>query len=169
MVENLSKLLQLDYDPREVLGRSVTTVESPHAPFAETESLSYPEREAYTGERLEGDLSRLILEPLGQQTLRALLRFSNRDDLLFCQYGMGAKIGEKWFINHPFDTIDGIEEAESYPTRRGASLHLDIFSRRSIPNLGKVINLEDEKTFVTDKELLTLVRVTLKGRGVEFA
>jgi hypothetical protein len=142
--------------------------DSPHTPFTEDEVYKYPRRGNYTGPQLEADLKALKLSPTAEDTLRALFRFANRPDTRFCQNAMdaeqeGSEGQKKWFIQHPFQDLDGVAEAGAHQSRESL-IHLDIFYPPSLDSLKKLVDYTDETTVVDYRESRAL-RMKMSREG----
>lgn len=132
-------------DPRELTGKSsLSVVESDNSPFKEVEVFRYEGRRNYTGTELEEDIARMGFGDVGKATIRAVFRFANKEGAEFCQAAMAAKYENgMWRFNHPFDDLDGLEEAQRDPVRREPLIHLDLFFPASLERLRKIVNYEN--------------------------
>ncbi len=145
--------------PGNTLGRlTIPKVEVSGEPFTNNEVFAYPERESYTGTELEEEMTRKGLSEAAKFYVRALFRFANSEELQACQFAMSLKDeGGNWMFDHPFEDLDGITESLSNPRRNGA-IHLDIFGPRSLVNLQKFVDFNDETQLIDKRrELLRLI------------
>jgi hypothetical protein len=120
------KVFTSPFDPR-------VRMENPNLKVVEADdsgvqdiTFEYKHRGRFLGRDIEQEIAHLKAYP--KRSVRALLRFSNRQDLRFCQTGMGMKRGGEWLISHPLQEIDGITQSVNFPDSRSATVHLDIFN-----------------------------------------
>ncbi len=156
-------------DPREQLGdRNIKVIEVDDSPLNNI-AFSYEKRGWVFGEEIEKNIN--PLSEFGKRTVRGLLRFSNREDLQFCQTGMKMKKSEGWLIDHPLEDIDGIEMSLQFPETRGATIHLDIFNKESLEKLAAIIDISPNSKELVDvrmgKELKREIQAEISTRKVE--
>jgi hypothetical protein len=165
---NIIKVYALQEDPRILLGNPrLAVIESNDHPFA-NELFSYNGRESYTGKQIEELIGGLHINDIGTTVVRALFRFSNRDDLQFCQVGMGIKNHDGgWLINTPLQDIDGLEQASRQPGSRSLSIHLDVFVPESLQRLDALIGFHDPEHLVGMRDGLKLKGLDKGRRGTE--
>jgi hypothetical protein len=158
--DRIIKVMTSEVDPRVALGRSaLTVVESGGGVFDADETFAYAQRRTYSGDELEEGLAKYGLGEVGQRTVRGLFRFSHNAG--FCQAAMMAKkpipSRNEWLIRHPFEHMDGIEAAQRLPAREGL-IHLDIFFPRSLEDLRRVVDYDDETALVGSMEWIRWFR-----------
>lgn len=160
------KIFASHQDPRESMGKSsLVAWESDSNPFRADEVYEYKDREVYKGVDLERYLNSLGLTDLGKDISRALFRFANRSDTLFCQQTMEARLRDgQWAFNHPFDELDGIAEALQRPTERESGIHLDIFLPSSLQRLQKIVNFNRSENVLRWEEKKEIMR---RGKSVD--
>jgi len=127
-------------DPRIILDNPDLVVVEESDKKLKTDYL-YGDRGAWHAYKLEQYLSeKLGNNSLAIQAARALFRFSNRPDLMFCAVAMEHKKNGSYepLINHPMEEIDGWMYPVNNSTR-WAHLHLDVFFPGSIRILEKRI------------------------------
>jgi len=141
--DRIIKVFASDEDPRTSLGRAALTVlDSDSRPFSGGEVYAYPDRRDFSGDELEEELASKNFGDVGTRTVRALFRFSNQYG--FCQASMAAKFAGAWVMEHPFQHIDGMKIAARLP-RRERTIHLDIFTPRSLGVLKGIVDYDDPK------------------------
>lgn len=174
--DKIIKVYATREDPRRLLKRpDIFVVESNGDPFTEEEFFKYPGRQAYRGQELEESLVERGLTEDAKERFRAIFRFANLPETQFCQYAMPYTQDGKWVFDHPLDIIDGLKLAARNHEGRSAGIHLDIFSARSLANLRKLFDIDQEKRLVDVKtELKRLInnenglRLEGRARGREF-
>jgi hypothetical protein len=111
----------------------------------------YKERGIFTGDEIEARIANLDTFPA--RTVRGLLRFSNREDLRFCQTGMEMKKEGQWLISHPIEDIDGLSTYPLWTDIKNATIHLDIFNANSLKNLSHVLDISRGSSEMLDPKL----------------
>jgi hypothetical protein len=135
-------------DPRVKLNDANLKVAEMDDSALHSEIFGYQERGVFTGSDIENHITNL--NEFAKRSVRALFRFANREDLQFCQTGMQMKKADgQWLIDHPIKDIDSIDFAEKFPTKRSATIHLDIFNKNSLVRLAHILDLSP-----TSKELV---------------
>lgn len=132
-------------------------------------TFEFKDRRVFPGQEIEEKIAGL--DSFAARSVRGLMRFSNREDLCFCQTGMGMKKGTEWLIENPLDDIDGISPGMLVSDVRNAAVHLDIFNEGSLSRLAGILD-----TSPGSKEMLDLktglklkkeIQAELSGSGVE--
>lgn len=169
------KAYAVKQDPKITLKKpGLVVLESTTQPFTKDEVFDYGERGTYKGPKLEEEMQRLGLSAIASQTIRALFRFANAKENAFCQYAMSIQVEGRWFIDHPFGGLHGLDKAIEDPERRSRSIHLDIFTERSLTVLRRIIDFERPELLAKSIEVQRLIngRLFLEGaqgrtRGIE--
>ncbi len=132
------------------------------------EVYSYPDRGVFRGNEIEERI--FYLDDFGKSAVRGLMRFSNRDDLQFCQTGMAMKKGRDWLIPHPLEDIDGISTFSAAKVG-SAGIHLDIFNAQSLKRLSTIVDIRHGSKELLDPriglELKTSIHAEISGSGQE--
>lgn len=135
------KIFASPVDPRISLDKPLLKVVEVDDSPINGEVYEYEERGRFFGEDIEERVK--DLNDYVKRSIRALVRFSNREDLLFCQTGMRMKNADgSWLIDHPIEEIDSIDYARNYPTERSTTVHLDIFNSDSLKRLSDILNID---------------------------
>jgi len=133
------KVYTAPFDPKQRLGKpNLKVIESNDSSLLGTQFI-YKDRGIFSGVEIEQRIARLDTFPA--RSVRGLLRFSNREDLLFCQTGMGMKKDSEWLISHPLEDIDGLLEYPLLTNLKAATIHLDIFNSGSLERLSKILDI----------------------------
>jgi hypothetical protein len=150
------KVYTAPFDPRQHLGKpNLKVIESDDSSLLDAR-FSYKDRGTFSGAEIEQKIARLDTFPA--RSVRGLLRFSNREDLLFCQTGMGMKKDGKWLIDHPLEDIDGLLEFPLLTNLKAATIHLDIFNSGSIDRLSKILNITPGSSEMLDPKAGLLLK-----------
>lgn len=159
--DRLIKVFATQKDPAIELRRDIITVISDGSEF--TKDLAIPGRGLYLAQEMEAFLNYMHITEEAKEKTRALFRFANTTEMAIVNLAMLVKntITGDWHYHHPLRVIDGLEEAGT--RGRENSLHLDIFTQRSIEKLSKVIDLENPEGLVTIRETVGLARIYPEG------
>ncbi len=152
-------------DPRDFFqDPNLVVLEFSHAPFLESEVFAYgQQREGYTGDTLEHDLSRVTemglrfqpeiqLDDVAKKTTRAMIRLAHSSEFPAATAAMLALDPDgRWHFIHPFSLFHGFEKLTIKP-ERSMAIHFDIISPNSLELLSKVFDWEDPGRLVPIRE-----------------
>ena len=68
-------------------------------------------------------------------------------------------------FNHPLDILQGLHRAAQI-LQRADAIHLDLFTRKSIDNLGQLVDLNDPEATLTDREAVSTISSLRSSEGV---
>jgi len=149
--EKIIKVYTSPFDPRPRLGNpNLKVVLADDSTLLGTK-FEYDGRGKFLGDEIEKRIANLGTFPA--RSVRGLLRFSNREDLRFCQTGMEMKKGGDWLISHPLEDIDGLSTYPLLTDIKSATVHLDIFNATSLRRLSRILNISKGSSEMLDPKL----------------
>ena len=131
------KVMASEVHPRDIFGREdLFVIEMDDCEFTEDEVFAYGKRGEWSGKQIEEYMDELGLSETGKKVSRALFRFANSPETMFCQAGMELRNTEgDWLIDHPMRDLDGLDRAVLRSGAYDFQIHLDIFVDKSLKRL----------------------------------
>ncbi len=152
------KVKATDEDPRERFGKNnLAIIESSGKPFTD-DVFNFGKRGIFTGKDLEETFLAKGLNDIALRTVRALVRFSTRQDTGFAYVGMQIKVGSKFLLDHPLDGIHGWKYVEQGRLGQEENLHLDIATSISLGRLKRIVDYDDPSQILSGLEIKEYMR-----------
>lgn len=167
--DRIIKVFPSPFDPRIRLNDpNLKVIEEDDSPLFDL-TFRYKDRGTYTGVQIEEEMT--LFHGFARRGLRALFRFSNRENLRFCQTGMRIKRKGEWLIDHPFKEMDIPEIDPQLVMFPSEQIHLDIFNRWSLKRLAKDVDISPGSREMIDwrsaHQLRKEIAAERSGMGLE--